>query len=435
MLRRSFSFPSDAQWRRRLDRADCAARDKQNSWLTAWHAEGTRGHECICQWREHCVEEEQVTCFISGAEQLRFQENQDNNFEHEEDNMLDIQQLKEEDSILLNLSIKQRNDVITELIMSKNRLKKMNEDLQKSLDIAEDFNTCLHSENMELKNQIQSMKHSMQEAEQLTDELEVLQSCLAQREAAIAELETCVKLLEKEIKTLREQHESFSIEICSILPEREMDKKKLFGLISHLRGLQQQMEETTMALEQKNEVIHKKDFVIEQLESSLNEYSYITQDLKKKIKDLEFQLTEASINPSSGGFQFFDGTFCPPVTNCVSLAEELQLWPPPGEQRDHSFKECPENREMSNSLSRSPTARLGHVQISLWQVWHRRIKSVLGAAAVICLCFLVPLILLWTIIPPPCGTIRLTCTDVLSNVVCRLVCSYCSGHQFSQKPF
>ncbi|XP_018596847.1 uncharacterized protein LOC108927782 isoform X2 [Scleropages formosus] len=415
MLRRSFSCPLGANWHRPRE---SPARAMHDLGQNAWHAKlPERGQQqCVWERRERGSGWEEL---VEGDPLLKFHGKHENSFEHEEGKVSDSQQdYTREEEYILNFP-------------DLNRLKKMNEDLQKSLDIAEDFNTCLRSENMELKNQVRSMKQSMQEAEQLTDELEVMRSCLEERAAVITKLEAYVKLLEKETKALREQHELFSSEICSILPEREMDKKKIFGLISHLHSLQQQMDETTLALEQKDELIQKKDVLIEHLESSLAEHSSITKDLKEKIKDLEYQLTEAQIHSSGGGFQFFDGTFSPPVTCCVSLAEELQLWPPLRDHQGDIFtKECTEDTEKmlrAHILPSSPTGRL----IS-WQVWCcERMKTVVWATGVICLCFLVLLTLLWTLIPIPCSTKGLTCADV---VYC-LVQSYRSVYHFGLKPF
>ncbi|XP_023656451.2 uncharacterized protein [Paramormyrops kingsleyae] len=217
-------------------------------------------------------------------------------------------------------------DIVTEeLVHSRSWLNEVNAELQKSVDLAEVNITTLRSEMGFLRSQVKSMEWSVTEAEELTEELEEARAHLAEQGVANSTLQMTIRRLEKENVSLKEHIESVTAKMACMLPQTEMDKERIASLRGDLQLLQDQMDEMRLALLVKEELIQKKDFMIEELESSLDEYSIIAQDLKEKIRELEQHQEEAVISSSSGAFQPFNGTFSPPTAPCVCLSHELRL--------------------------------------------------------------------------------------------------------------
>ncbi|XP_024272108.1 golgin IMH1-like isoform X4 [Oncorhynchus tshawytscha] len=224
-------------------------------------------------------------------------------------------------------SSEERRDVLAELVYSRSRLKQLNSELQRTVEVADDNNTLLRTENTALRNQVKGMKQSIHDAEQLMDELEEIRSLLVEKDDATGNLEAYIKQLEKEKEILEDQIETIGSEMSRIIPDRATDKKKIVNLSQALQALQLRLEESRLALDHRDEVLRKKDFVVEQLGQSLTEYSSIAQDLKEKMKDLQSQLAEALINGGEGGYMALDGTLSAATQRSISLAEELGLLP------------------------------------------------------------------------------------------------------------
>ncbi|XP_036799697.1 golgin IMH1 isoform X3 [Oncorhynchus mykiss] len=224
-------------------------------------------------------------------------------------------------------SSEERRDVLAELVYSRSRLKQLNSELQRTVEVADDNNTLLRTENTALRNQVKGMKQSIHDAEQLMDELEEIRSLLVEKDDATGNLEAYIKQLEKEKEILEDQIETIGSEMSRIIPDRATDKKKIVNLSQALQALQLRLEESRLALDHRDEVLRKKDFVVEQLGQSLTEYSSIAQDLKEKMKDLQSQLAEALINGGEGGYMSLDGTLSAATQRSISLAEELGLLP------------------------------------------------------------------------------------------------------------
>ncbi|XP_048868308.1 uncharacterized protein LOC125740748 isoform X2 [Brienomyrus brachyistius] len=236
----------------------------------------------------------------------------------------------------------EKDVVLEELVHSRSWLNEVNAELQKSVDLAEVNITTLRSEMGFLRSQVKSMEWSVAEAEELTEELEEVRAHLAQQGVANSALQMTIRRLEKENESLKEHIESVTAKMACMLPQTEMDKERFASLRGDLQLLQDQMDEMRLALLVKEELIQKKDFMIEELESSLDEYAIIAQDLKEKIRELE-QHQEEAVICSSGAFQPFNGMFSPPTAPCVCLSHELRLQPPHSTQTPlpESFHETP----------------------------------------------------------------------------------------------
>ncbi|KAG5850405.1 hypothetical protein ANANG_G00082040 [Anguilla anguilla] len=261
------------------------------------------------------------------TDQLRSLGDEGDTYSYEETRVPDAEDYKAEEDLSLNssdLSMEGESDVVTKLVHAQNCLKKINAELQETVDVTEDSNAILRSENSMLRNQVKGMRQAVDNAKQLMDEVEEMRGSLAELAKAKGKLETIIKQMEKENEMLKNQLETLTNEMCNT-SERQIDKEKIIHLSSLLQDLEKDMERTRLTLDHKEEVIQKKDFQIEQLESSQAEYSLIVQDLKEKLKDLEDQLAEALIT-GEGSFQDLDGTFCPTArSGSVSLCEELRL--------------------------------------------------------------------------------------------------------------
>ncbi|XP_062336404.1 protein KASH5-like isoform X2 [Osmerus eperlanus] len=205
--------------------------------------------------------------------------------------------VSEDESLLKasGLNLEETHNVISELIYSQDKLKQLNVELQHSVELADEQNTSLHTENTALSHQLKSLKQAMHDAEKLGDELEDLRRAAAEMDVTISTQGNRIRQLERENKALKAQYENINSEMSCILPERAKNKSKIAKLSNALQALQQQLEEHRLSLDKNSYDLHEKTMIIEHLESSLEEYTTIVQELKKKNKHLEVQLEEALV--------------------------------------------------------------------------------------------------------------------------------------------
>ncbi|XP_058232809.1 cingulin-like isoform X1 [Hemibagrus wyckioides] len=260
------------------------------------------------------------------------------------------------------------------LLHSNSCLRTLYTDLQKVVEMTEDSNMLLRTENNDLKNQIRSMKRSIRNVQPLLNELEDIQAAKAEKDQICDAVEASRKELAKENETLRQQIETLTCETSSFILKREQQEKELSNLSCVLRALQQQLEENRLHLEQKDELIHQRDFVIEQLKDSVSEYITINQVMKEKLKDLEEQLALALVyvhsqnyslitckmprlskstfflkyvfnSSGEGSFMKVDMTLALAPEQAVSLREELRILSEDQMNPEEEQKEEEENAE------------------------------------------------------------------------------------------
>ncbi|KAJ8397583.1 hypothetical protein AAFF_G00438590 [Aldrovandia affinis] len=258
------------------------------------------------------------------------------------------------------------------------------------------------------------MRQAMDDAKQLMDELEETRGSLSEQAKAKGKLETNIKQLEKEKEMLKYQLETLTNEM-SKMSDRQIDKKKIIHLSSLLHDLQQEMEEARLTVDQKVEVIQKKDFQIEQLESSLAEYSLIVQDLKEKLKDLEDQLAEALI-AGEGSFQDMDGTFSHTPRRSISLCEELRLL-------QHGTVQEPNEETEVVEITSDPSIPK--------QSWLKRRTHAAGALS---FCLLLPLGVVTAMVPIYYNNPGLSCVEILWSAAYHLIQPYFSVHHIGLPP-
>ncbi|MCI4391650.1 hypothetical protein PGIGA_G00137100 [Pangasianodon gigas] len=266
-----------------------------------------------------------------------------------------------------------------ELLHSNSCLRTLYTDLQKAVEMAEDSNALLRTENSELKNQIRSMKQSIQHVQPLVNELEDIRAAKTEKDQICEAIEASRKELAKENETLRQQVEALSSETSSFLLEREQQETEVTKLTCVLRALQQQLEENRLHLEQKDELINQRDFVIEQLKDSVSEYITINQDMKEKLKDLEDQLALALVS-GEGSFMNVDTTLELAPEHSLSLGEELGIL-----SKDQMNPEEEEQKEEEENVEALEEQAALYVSESVTQSCKRNIRK--GACAAVALCF------------------------------------------------
>ncbi|XP_026793814.2 synaptonemal complex protein 1 isoform X2 [Pangasianodon hypophthalmus] len=275
-----------------------------------------------------------------------------------------------------------------ELLHSNSCLRTLYTDLQKAVEMAEDSNALLRTENSELKNQIRSMKQSIQHVQPLVNELEDIRAAKTEKDQICEEIEASRKELVKENETLRQQVEALSSETSSFLLEREQQETEVTKLSCVLRALQQQLEENRLHLEQKDELIN--------------------QDMKEKLKDLEDQLALALVS-GEGSFMNVDTTLELAPEHSVSLGEELGILSK--DQMNPDEEEQKEEEENAEALEEQAAL---YVSETVTESCKRNIRK--GACAAVALCFSV-LGLFGALTP----TVR---TDVLDTIR-HLIEPYC----------
>uniref|UniRef100_A0A4W5JZE1 KASH5-like coiled-coil domain-containing protein n=1 Tax=Hucho hucho TaxID=62062 RepID=A0A4W5JZE1_9TELE len=380
----------------------------------------------------------------TSSDQLRSVEDNGNDYEEKKQNDEFVRLYLSEEERILNsadLSAEERSDVLAELVYSRSRLKQLNSELQRTVELADDNNTLLRTENAALRNQVKGMKQSIHDAEQLMDELEEIRSLSAEKDGATGNLEAYIKQLEKEKDILGDQIETIGSEMSRIIPDRATDKKKIADLSQALQALQLRLEESRLTLDQRYEVIHKKNLVIEQLEQSLKEYSSIAQDLKEKMKDLESQLAEAIVNGGEGRYMALDGTLSAATQRAISLAEEMGLLPRRmDESSDEEVLEQREERVEKEEKQRveERIERDEKEEKQLLQeksgVWSDLVGGV-KAAGGFTLGFLAPLGVLVSMVPGCYDHCTgLSCTDTLWSTARYLIQPYCNVHHIGLPP-
>ncbi|XP_062841735.1 girdin-like isoform X2 [Trichomycterus rosablanca] len=365
-------------------------------------------------------------------------------FDEEEERNEDEEQIPNSS----DLNVEEKS-VTAELVHSNKCLKRLYTDLQKSLEISEDSNTFLRAENDDLKNQIKSIKQSIQDGESLINELEDLRAEKAKKEQICSEVEAGFKELEKENKKLKDQIEAFASEVSSTRFERERHERDNAELSYLLRALQEQVEEYQLCLDQKDELIHEKDFVIEQLKDSVSEYITINQDMKEKLKDLEGQLALALVT-NEGSFMNVD--YMQPLApqHSVSIGEELGILPQSqmefsieeekGEDSDdvnltEQIMENEESEEVKISEVKDIKAAEPLKEEHAPKRWLTNCNDGRTCAAgLLCVGVLVYLGLLRVMMPAFYDNAGLSCADVIWYTARRLIEPYCSIHYVGLPP-
>ncbi|XP_046701398.1 synaptonemal complex protein 1-like [Silurus meridionalis] len=284
----------------------------------------------------------------------------------------------------LHIPEEQQNEVLdtgadkAELLHSNHCLRTLYTDMQKAVEMAEDNNVLLRTENNDLKNQIKSSRQSIQNLQLLVNELEDIRAAKAEKDQICGEIQASRKQLAKENETLRQQIDELSSEASSFLLKSQQQDEEITNLSSVLRSLQQQLEEQRLDLEHKEELIHQKDFIIEQLKDNMSEYITINQDMKEKLKDLEDQLALALVS-GEGSFMNVDTDTPLSPEHSVSLGEELGIL-----FADQMIPEQEQIEEEKNTDTQEEQAAL-YVSKSVTHSCSESIKR--GACATVVLCF------------------------------------------------
>ncbi|XP_066523513.1 GRIP1-associated protein 1-like isoform X2 [Hoplias malabaricus] len=346
----------------------------------------------------------------------------------------------------------------SEVVQTMRRLKGLNKNLQKSLDMSEDCNTVLRAEVTSLKNQIKTLKQFGQDDRNLKDELDTLRAEKLEQEQLYSTYEACKRQLEKQNETLKNKVEAISSEITSVLGEKDMFKERTEELSQLLMALQQEMEENNLHYTRTNELIQQKEVLIKQLEETIADYRTIKQDMQEKIQDLEGQLALALVNGSGGTFMNIDNTLPEDIQHSVSLGEELGLlsgcqmaFPSEDEEKEegngtqqHTIEdEWRENEDEAKieNVKHTKESMIVEVETSQsdcparWLVKSgRHIKKGAHAAGLLGIGTLVPLCLVRTFAPVISDWVGLSCADLIWNLARGLIEPYCSIYHIGLPP-
>ncbi|KAL6462684.1 hypothetical protein MHYP_G00291060 [Metynnis hypsauchen] len=370
--------------------------------------------------------------------------------------------ISEEDAIQTSSDMNlEESSAISEVVHSIKRIKRLNTDLQKSLDMAEDSNSALRAENTVLKSQIKTLKQNSQDDRHLKDELDTIRAAKLEQEQICGALEASKKQLEKKNETLKDQNEAIASEMSIILAEKEMYKKKSEELSQLLTALQQEMMESRIHHEQINEIVQEKDVFIKQLEDTIRDYMAIKQDMNEKIQDLEGQLALAVVSGSGCTFMNIDNTLEADIQCSLSLGEELGLLPggqmectSEEEEKDdendteqHSLEEeGKKNKENKDEMkiekverteeaeTEEEEASLSDCPVSWLMESYQNLRRGAHAAGVVGIGFLVPLGLLRALTPVVCDWVGLTCADFMWITLRQLIEPYCSVYHIGLPP-
>ncbi|XP_022537041.1 myosin-10 isoform X1 [Astyanax mexicanus] len=351
-------------------------------------------------------------------------------------------------------------DAIAECVLSVKRLKKLNTDLQKSLDVSEDCNSVLRAENTTLRSQIKILRQFAQDDRNRKVELDNPHAAKLELEQICNALQASKKLLEKENEALKDEKDATASELSNILAEKEVHKRKSEECSQLLMALQQEMEENGLHHSRTKELIQEKDVLIQQLEDTISEYRTIKQDMKDKIQDLEGQLALALVKGSGCNFMVIDNTSLEDVQPSISLGEELGILPvsqmnyisqeeetdegndkeeenvvEEGKKNEENLDELKEEKVQYTKEDEAEVLGQPHY-LRRWQMERKEnLKKVAHAARVLGIGFLVPLGLLRALFPVLCSWAGLSCADLVSLTARRLIEPYYSFYHIGLPPF
>ncbi|XP_069053501.1 myosin heavy chain, cardiac muscle isoform-like isoform X2 [Lepisosteus oculatus] len=360
---------------------------------------------------------------VNHIKESRFLETIESIYQLENDKQNDCHydHLKEKEKVVneSNLSMASKSYNMAELVHARNRLAEENAEIQKSIEMTEETNAQLRSENTALKKQVKSIKQSILQAEELGVELEEVRSALSESSITNTKLKMSVKQLERENEILKDKIDCVTDEMDNMLSEREVDKKKIIHLGSMLKVLENQLEEERLALNQKDEIVLKKDFVIEQLKNSLSEYSSVVQDLRDKVKDLQNQLAEMQQEAALNAESVASGGFNDNVASEPSLGYELE--------------QCTKEAKIDEEADDFGIVS-GPFRSRLWQRCVR-LKTAALSAGLLGLGFLLPLGVYTALMPTVQSHLGAPCSDSLWNAARHYLKPYCSLSHVTPPPW
>ncbi|XP_033018448.1 uncharacterized protein LOC117054097 [Lacerta agilis] len=199
------------------------------------------------------------------------------------------------------------SDLITcvaDLQFSNQKLQEENSQLKAALDAMEETNNRLMEDNVGLNNQIKSFQQSVARVKTLKEELEEAKNNLNTVEEKRLRTAAQNKQLEKENQSLILKISSLQEENIRHALDSDGLRKKITELSRNMAELQIQVHLYEKTVENKDASILKKDLDIQELKSTLKEYTSVIETLRVEKNKLVNNIQQMQQELISNGFNF-----------------------------------------------------------------------------------------------------------------------------------
>ncbi|XP_061494338.1 inositol 1,4,5-triphosphate receptor associated 2 isoform X2 [Rhineura floridana] len=222
------------------------------------------------------------------------------------------------------------SDLITcvaDLQFNNQKLQEENSQLKVALDAMEEANNRLTEDNVELRNQIKSFQQSVTQVKTLKEELEEAKNNLNTAEERRLRTAAQNKQLEKENQSLILKISSLQEENIRNALDSDGLQKKIMELSRNIAEFQMQVHLYEKTVENKDASLLKKDFDIQEMKSTLKEYTSVIETLRveknKLVNNVQQMQQELISNGLSHPLIYKFNTSILEGTN--SLLSELEL--------------------------------------------------------------------------------------------------------------
>ncbi|XP_068097281.1 protein KASH5 isoform X2 [Hyperolius riggenbachi] len=181
---------------------------------------------------------------------------------------------------------------IADLAFMNKKLIDQRNKLQKNLESAEESNAHLAEEIAEVRCQLRSSQHAMQQTVSIRSELEDMKTFTKELEDRISILSAQKKQLEKDSLLFSSQKQSLQEENDKLLAEKEKANEALDDLCTENYKLALQLCEYEKLLLQKEELVAQKTIQLEELQTTVEEYKFLLEELKMEKCCFQEQLAQ-----------------------------------------------------------------------------------------------------------------------------------------------
>ncbi|KAM8909605.1 uncharacterized protein AB9W97_006373 isoform 1-T3 [Spinachia spinachia] len=221
------------------------------------------------------------------------------------------------------MTLREMLEKIAERDHSLNQQRELTSKMRMWLDVADDDMATLRSENTSLIQQVKALEKMLKEA--LKVKTDPFDGVLAIDHAVKRCSEKKIQELENETTVMKKQNKKLIEELKSLQKERDHDKISLSNIRVELQTLERGMEEAQLGLQNRDEVINKKNLLLMHMEETVQEFRstvellrLTNQELKEKLED---RLDDASITVVNDLVVDKNAPLSPPM----SFAEEVKL--------------------------------------------------------------------------------------------------------------
>ncbi|KAL6117564.1 uncharacterized protein ACO6RY_15321 [Pungitius sinensis] len=221
------------------------------------------------------------------------------------------------------MTLREMLEKIAEQDHSLNQQRELTCKMKMWLDVADDDMATLRSENTSLIQQVKTLEKMLKDA--LKVKAEPCDGDMAIDLAVKRCSEKKIRELENETTVMKIQNKKLIEELNSLQKERDQDKISLNNFRVALQTLECGMEEAQLGLQDKDEVINKKNLLLLHMEETVLDFRstvellrLTNQELKEKLED---RLDDASITVVND----LMGEKKAPLSPPMSFADEVKL--------------------------------------------------------------------------------------------------------------